>query len=249
MPKQRLDEALVARGLSASRSRAADAIKRGSVRVAGMTATKPGTRVDADTAITIDDPAGAYVSRAALKLIAALDAFGFDPAGRVALDVGASTGGFTQVLLERGAARVYAVDVGHGQLAPILAGDPNVVALDGVNARELDATQVPEPAQIITLDVSFISQTLVLPSVLALAAPDAVVVSLIKPQFEVGRDKLGKGGIVRDEEASLKAVDHVERCVSEHGFTIAGRIKSPIAGGDGNVEYLIGAKRWVPNDD
>lgn len=237
----RLDAELVRRGLCATRARARDAVLRGAVSVDGAVVLKPGKPVGAASRIGFEDPAAPFVSRAALKLLAALDAFGFDPAGRVALDVGASTGGFVQVLLERGAARVYAVDVGHGQLAPQLVADPRVVAMEGINARDLDGALIPEKPSAITLDVSFISQRLVLPAVLALAAPGAFLVSLVKPQFEVGREGLDKGGIVRDEATALAALAAVENAVEALGFSLRGRIVSPIEGGDGNREYLIGA--------
>ncbi|MGE0230576.1 MAG: TlyA family RNA methyltransferase [Flavobacteriaceae bacterium] len=237
----RLDEELVRRGLCASRARARDSVLRGAVKVDGVVITKPARPVGPGQVIGIDDPAAAYVSRSALKLAAALDAFGFDPGGRVCLDVGASTGGFTQVLLRRGAAVVYAVDVGRDQLSPVIAGDSRVVMMEGVNARDLDASQIPDRPGAIVIDVSFISQRLVLPAVLALAAPGSFLVSLVKPQFEVGREHVGKGGIVRDKEAAAAALLAVEDTIRSLGFRPCGRIDSPIEGGDGNREFLIGA--------
>lgn len=240
--RSRLDQLLVSRGLIRSRARARDAVLRGCVRVSGALAEKPGQLVDEGADLALADPAAAYVARSALKLIAALDAFGFDPAGRIALDVGASTGGFTEVLLERGAARIYAVDVGHGQLDPALAADPRVVNIEGLNARDLDRTAIPEPVGAIVVDVSFISLALVLEPVLALATPDAFLVALVKPQFEVGRDALGKGGIVRDGDIARAAVDRIGAHLATLGWQPAGPIDSPLPGGDGNREFLIGAR-------
>ncbi|HQF30110.1 MAG TPA: TlyA family RNA methyltransferase, partial [Hyphomicrobiales bacterium] len=197
-----------------------------------------------DAEIAVADPAGGYVSRAALKLAAALDAFGFDPKGRVALDVGASTGGFTELLLERGATRVYAVDVGHGQLAARLADDARVVSREGVNARALSEADVPEPVGAIVVDVSFISLALVLEPVLARADEAAFAVLLVKPQFEVGREALGKGGIVRDPADADAALERIADLVARlPGWRVVGRMASPIAGGDGNREFLLGVER------
>jgi 23S rRNA (cytidine1920-2'-O)/16S rRNA (cytidine1409-2'-O)-methyltransferase len=246
---QRLDLALVERGLAPTRARARDAILRGHVTVNGTLAAKPAMTVDGDAAIAVDDPASGYVSRGALKLIAALDRFGYSPAGRVALDLGASTGGFTQVLLERGAAKVFAVDVGHGQLDARLAADPRVVSREGLNARDLtagdlDAENPSAAPQAIVADVSFISLRLVLPPALMLAGEDAWGVFLVKPQFEVGREALGKGGIVRDPMAGERAAADIAQFLERDlGWRIGGVILSPIAGGDGNREFLIGADR------
>ena len=191
----RLDELLVLRGDFATRSRARDAIERGAVRVDGEVAAKAGRSVALDTPIQIDDPARNYVSRAALKLIAGLDHFQLDPRGRRVLDIGASTGGFTQVLLERGAAHVTAIDVGHGQLDAGLAADPRVTSIEGLNARDLGAGHLGAgQPDFLVCDVSFISLKLALPPALALAAPGARAVLLVKPQFEAGRAAIGKGG-------------------------------------------------------
>jgi 23S rRNA (cytidine1920-2'-O)/16S rRNA (cytidine1409-2'-O)-methyltransferase len=234
----------VERGLIPTRARARDAILRGHVAVDGRLVRRPAQTVAPEAEITLDDPASGYVSRGSLKLIAALERFAYDPAGRIGLDVGASTGGFTQVLLERGAARVYAVDVGHGQLAPSLAEDPRVTSLEGVNARDLTAEIVPEPAAAIVADVSFISLRLVLPPVLALAADDAWGIFLVKPQFEVGRENVGKGGIVRDTTLAEKTAAEIAGWLEhEMGWRVDGLILSPIAGGDGNREFLLGARR------
>ena len=240
----RLDIALVERGLATTRARARDAILRGHVTVGGALASRPSQSVEADDAILIDDPAAHYVSRAALKLVAGLDRFGYAASGRICLDLGAATGGFTQVLLERGAARVHAVDVGHGQLDPALAADPRVVSREGLNARELAAADIGEPVTAIVADVSFISLKLVLPPAMALAAPGAWGVFLVKPQFEVGRGKIGSGGIVRDAQLGERtAADIAAWIESDMHWKIGGVILSPIEGGDGNREFLVGAVR------
>jgi 23S rRNA (cytidine1920-2'-O)/16S rRNA (cytidine1409-2'-O)-methyltransferase len=234
----------VERGLLPTRARARDAILRGHVSIGGTLAERPAQNVAADADIQLDDPAAHYVSRAALKLIAALDRFGYSPEGRAALDIGASTGGFTQVLLERRARKVFAVDVGHGQLDPTLAADPRVDSREGLNARDLTAADIGEPIGAIVADVSFISLRLVLPPAMKLAAPDAWGVFLVKPQFEVGRDGIGKGGIVRDAQlAERTAADIATWIETEMGWRIGGLILSPIEGGDGNREFLIGAQR------
>lgn len=240
----RLDQILVAQGLAPSRSRASDAIARGCVRVDGAVVKKPGILVSGGAAIEVDDPAASYVSRAALKLIRALDAFELDPAGRTCLDIGASTGGFTQVLLERGAARVFAVDVGHGQLHEHLARDPRVVAMEGVNARFLTRAEIPEPAEAIVADVSFIGLKLVLSAALKLAAPDCILAALVKPQYELGQGALGKGGVVRDPALARQAAEALgEWVTAQPGWHMIGIAPSPLKGGDGNAEYLIGARR------
>jgi 23S rRNA (cytidine1920-2'-O)/16S rRNA (cytidine1409-2'-O)-methyltransferase len=240
----RLDQTLVARGLVPSRARAQDLIRRGFVRVAGLVCDKPAFDVKGAQSIEVAPDAPDFVSRGAEKLAAALDHFAFDPAGAVALDVGASTGGFTEVLLERGARRVYAVDVGSAQLHPKLKGDPRVVALENCDARDLSRQLVAEPVDEIVVDVSFISATKVLGPVLALASGNAWLVVLVKPQFEVGREQVGGGGIVRDEAARQRAVNDVVAWLSaQSGWKIAGEMASPILGGSGNVEYLIGARK------
>jgi 23S rRNA (cytidine1920-2'-O)/16S rRNA (cytidine1409-2'-O)-methyltransferase len=243
--KLRLDEALVEAGLVASRSRARDAILRGTVTIDGVPAAKPGQLVAAEAALALADPAVGYVSRAALKLASALDRFGFDPAGRTVLDLGASTGGFTQVLLERGAARVIAVDVGHGQMAPALAADPRVIVREGLNARGLSAADLAgHSVEAITCDVSFISLKLALPPALRLAAPGAWGVFLVKPQFEVGPERIGKGGLVHDAAAAEAAGRAIaDWLAGEPDWQIVGLAPSPIAGGAGNREYLLGARR------
>ena len=234
----RLDLAMEARGLTQSRARARDAILRGTVSVNGAIAKKPNQMVSAGDTITIDDPASHYVSRAALKLIAGLDAGGISPEGRTCLDVGSSTGGFTQVLLERGAAKIYAVDVGHDQLHEAVRDDPRVVSLEGVNARDLDGEVIPEPIDLLVCDVSFVSVTKVLAAPLALCRKGAEAVVLIKPQFEVGREHVGKGGIVTDAAAIAQARQAVTGFVTGEGWTLRTTIASPIAGGDGNRETV-----------
>jgi len=237
----RLDELLVARGLFASRSRARDAILRGTVSVDGRAETKPGRTATADALIGIDDPAIAYVSRAALKLVRGLDAFGIDVTGAKALDIGASTGGFTQVLLERGAAHVTAIDVGHGQLHQSLAGDPRVTSIEGLNARDLTAAHLPAGApDVLVSDVSFISLRLALPPALGLAAPGARGVFLVKPQFEAGRQAIGKGGLLRDPaDAERVAQDMRSWLDAFPGWRAVDGVASPIEGGDGNREFLL----------
>ncbi len=243
MTSKRLDIALVDRGLVPTRARARDAVLRGHVTIGGAPAVKPSQNVDDSADIRVDDPAGSYVSRAALKLIGGLDHFGYRADGRVALDIGASPGGFTQVLLERGARQVFAIDVGHGQLDPGLAADRRVISMEGVNARDLAAGDLAEAPEALVSDVSFISLRLALPPALALAAPGAWGIFLIKPQFEVGRAALGKGGIVRDAAlAERTAHDIADWLRTDHGWTVDGIIPSPIEGGDGNREYLLGAR-------
>lgn len=237
----RLDRALVDRGLSPTRSQAREAILRGVVRVDGVVATRAGVTVAPDAVLeTETDP---YASRAAHKLVAALDRCGIDPAGRHALDVGASTGGFTDVLLRRGVARVLALDVGRGQLRQQIADDPRVIVMDGTNARHLARGDLPFAPDLIVADVSFISLTLVLPPVLALAATGAPLVVLVKPQFEVGPDCVGRGGIVRDEGATTAAIARVARTIADAGFRAETPMRSPVAGSDGNREWLLAAWR------
>ena len=239
----RLDQALAVRGLVRSRAAARDAVLRGTVRIDGAPAARPSVRVRPDQAIEIADPAARYVSRSALKLAAALDAFEVDPSERDAVDLGASTGGFTQVLLERGARSVTAIDVGHGQLAEEVAADPRVRSIEGLNVRELAAAHLAVAPSLIVADLSFISLLLALPPALALAAPGADLVALVKPQFEVGREGIGKGGIVRETPLVEEALERVRRFVdTTPGWTVRGLIASPIAGGDGNQEYLLAAR-------
>jgi 23S rRNA (cytidine1920-2'-O)/16S rRNA (cytidine1409-2'-O)-methyltransferase len=238
----RLDELLVSRGLFSSRSRARDAVARGAVTVDGQPAKKPGQTVATGVAIAVDDPAQAYVSRAALKLIAGLDHFGFDPVGTAALDIGASTGGFTQVLLERGAAHVVAIDVGHGQMGQKLRADPRVTCLEGLNARNLvlDDLGGRKPDFLVS-DVSFISLRLALPNALELAAPGAKGVFLVKPQFEAGREAIGKGGLLKNAEDGPRMAEELRLWLDAMpSWRALGICPSPLEGGDGNREYLLG---------
>jgi len=240
--KKRLDRILVDRGLAATRSRAADLVRLGSVTVEGVTAAKPGMLLAPDAELTVAADASPYVSRGGLKLAAALDAFGLDPKGLIALDIGASTGGFTEVLLARGAARVFAVDVGSGQLHDRLRQDPRVTVLEGTDARRLDTSIVTTPPGAIVADLSFISLTKALQPALQLAAPGAWLVALVKPQFEAGREAVGKGGLVRDAAARARAVAGVRAFIeAQQGWTVFAEMPSPIPGGSGNEEFLIGA--------
>ena len=242
--RRRLDQLLVDRGLMASRARARDAILRGAVAVNGVAATKPGAMVDPAAVLTAADPAATYVSRAALKLIHALDRFGIDPAGLHCLDIGASSGGFTQVLLERGAAHVTSIDVGHGQLAPALAEDARVTAIEGLNARDLAADHLPASPQLVVCDVSFISLTLALPPGLRLAAPGARLVALVKPQFEAGRAAVGRTGVIRDPDIHHAVCARIGAWIGEEqGWRVLGIGMSPIDGGDGNREFLLAAAK------
>ncbi len=241
--RTRLDQALEARGLTPSRARARDAILRGTVEVNGVVASKPNQQVGESDIITLYDPAAGYVSRAALKLIAGLDAGAVDPRGKVCLDLGSSTGGFTQVLLERGARLIYAVDVGHGQLHESLAGDSRVTSLEGVNGRDLTAELIPETVDLVVSDVSFVSILKVIFPALALTGAEAEAVILIKPQFEVGREHIGKGGIVTDEAAIAAATERIVAAMAEAGWRHSFAVPSPIAGGDGNRETVAGFRR------
>jgi 23S rRNA (cytidine1920-2'-O)/16S rRNA (cytidine1409-2'-O)-methyltransferase len=248
---QRLDQLLVSRGLFASRSRARDAVLRGTVKVNGETLLKPSLVVPPNSVFTIDDPAQDYVSRAALKLVAALDHFGLDPAGLSCLDIGASTGGFTEVLLKRQAAHVVAIDVGHGQIHDRIAGSPRVLSLEGLNARALTRDDVgDDDFRMVVSDVSFISLKLALPPALEIAEPGACCVLLVKPQFEAGRDFVSKAGLLKDPDTAPAVAADLERwLVEDMGWESLGMIASPIAGGDGNQEYLLaGRKPLEPSD-
>lgn len=237
---QRLDQLLVTLSLFASRSRARDAIQRGTVTVDGKVVTKAGALFTEEAQIGIDDPAQDYVSRAALKLVAALDHFQLDPQGQHCLDVGASTGGFTEVLLQRGAAHVTSIDVGHGQMHPRISADPRVTSMEGLNARNLTADDIGAPISFIVSDVSFISLKLALAPALELAEPGARAVLLVKPQFEAGRDAIGKGGLLKDPSSAPAVAAELERWfVEDMGWRSLGLIPSPIAGGDGNHEFLL----------
>jgi 23S rRNA (cytidine1920-2'-O)/16S rRNA (cytidine1409-2'-O)-methyltransferase len=238
-PRLRIDRLLVNRGLFDSRAKAQAAIEAGLVVVDGRQIAKASEAVAADADIQAS-AAHPYVSRGGLKLAAALDRFGFDPKGRVCLDVGASTGGFTQVLLERGASQVYAVDVGSGQLHESVKARPEVVSLEQTDIRSLSPARLNEPPDLVVADVSFISLKLVLPAALALTASKAQLVALIKPQFEAGRAQLKKG-IVRDAAVHSAVCDNIAGLVASLGWRVIDIIPSPIAGGDGNEEFLLGA--------
>lgn len=239
---RRADILLVERGFYESRARARAAIEAGLVEIAGARVAKAAQPFASDAPVTRAEAPHPYVSRGGLKLAAALDAFGFDPAGLVCLDIGASTGGFTQVLLERGAAKVHAVDVGRGQLHASLAGDARVVSREGFDARALRGDDFGEPPQAVVCDASFISLTLILPVVLPLAAPGAFLAALVKPQFESQPAEVAKG-VVRDAEVRARAVARVRGCVEAAGWRVEGVAASPITGGDGNVEFLLGARK------
>lgn len=239
----RLDAKLVAKGLAPTRSRARDLILRGFVRVDGAVCERPGYKCG-EARVELDDEAPCFVSRGAEKLIAALDGFGFDAGNRIALDVGASTGGFTQVLLQRGARRIYAVDVGRGQLHPTLRADARVISLEQRDARTLSSKSIPDAIEALVADVSFISLMKAVGPALALTAPGAWLVALVKPQFEVGPEGVGSDGVVRDEKLRSSAIEAVRSWIAEQpGWRVCGVIPSPILGGSGNVEYLIGAVR------
>lgn len=238
--KTRLDELLVSRGFYSSRARARDAILRGTVTVDGRPASKPAQVVAADASIALADAAQGYVSRAALKLKHALAQFGITALGKHALDIGASTGGFTQVLLEEGAAHVTAIDVGHGQMK---LEDPRLTSIEGLNARDLCSSHLAHPIDLIVCDVSFISLRLALPAALDLAEEGAHLVALIKPQFEVGREALGKGGIVTDEQEHRRVCDEISDVLKDQGWRVLGLTPSPVTGGDGNQEFLIAARK------
>ncbi len=242
MSERRLDAEVAARGLARSRTHAARLIAEGTVRVDGRRVSKASARVADSSVITVDEP-DHYVGRAAHKLIAGLDGFGVDPSGATALDVGASTGGFTQVLLERGAARVIALDVGHGQLAPRLRTDPRVTVAEGLNVRHLDPVTLGELSgghaiDVVVGDLSFISLGVVLPPLVAATGRHPQFVLLVKPQFEVGREAI-REGIVLDPGLRLKAVSSVMQAAWGLGLPTAGILPSPIAGSHGNREYLL----------
>ena len=242
--RSRIDQLLVERGLAESRTRAQALIMAGLVYAGEKRLEKPGQTVANDTDIEVRGRDHPWVSRGGLKLDHALTAFGIDVAGRIALDLGASTGGFTDVLLSRGAAKVYAVDVGHGQLAWALRQDERVVVLEKTNVRALTAQQIPEAPAILVADLSFISIMLALPAAMALAAPGALLVSLIKPQFEAGAGQVGKGGIVRDPTVHEAVCATVRAWLAdEMGWEVIGLVESPVTGTDGNREFLIAAEK------
>ena len=236
--KTRLDQLLVARGLAKSRAQAQALIMAGRVAVEGLASPKAGALVPEAAGLTVKE-SPPFVSRGGEKLAGALDHFAVSPAGKVALDTGASTGGFTHVLLTRGASRVYAVDVGYGQLDTSLRSDPRVVVLDRVNIRYLAAETIPEPIDLATLDLSFISLTLVLPKILELLRPGGEIVALVKPQFEVGKGQVGKGGVVRDLQLQQAAVQRVAAAAAALGLKVSPAFPSTLKGPKGNQEYFL----------
>jgi 23S rRNA (cytidine1920-2'-O)/16S rRNA (cytidine1409-2'-O)-methyltransferase len=239
---QRLDLTLVSRGLAQSRAKARAAIEAGHVRIAGRIALRPAEMVD-DTAEIEADPAYPWVGRGALKLVHALDLWPIEVAGRRVLDVGASTGGFTEVCLAAGAARVYAVDVGRGQLHPAIGGDPRVIDLQATDARALGPALVPEECELVVCDVSFIGLAKALPAALALAAPGADLVALVKPQFEVGPEHVGKGGLVKDEAQHRRVLAEFGAFLEGCGWRVRATADSPIKGGEGAREHLLWAQK------
>ena len=244
----RADQLLAERGLAESRSRAQALILAGLVYSADRRIEKAGQPLPADAPLAVKGKDHPWVSRGGLKLDHALAYFGWDVSGSIAIDVGASTGGFTDVLLTRGAAKVFAVDVGHGQLAWKLRKDPRVVVLERTNARHLTAEQVGEPIDLVVCDASFIALAKVLPAALDLARPGARLAALIKPQFEAGRAEVGKGGVVRDPEVHRRVCDDVVAWLGESGWDVAGFTPSPITGPEGNVEFLVAAVKQAPQD-
>jgi 23S rRNA (cytidine1920-2'-O)/16S rRNA (cytidine1409-2'-O)-methyltransferase len=241
MTRKRADVVLVERGFFTSRARAQDAIAAGLVTVNGTVIRKASDAVPDEAVITAEQP-HPYVSRGGVKLAAALDLFQIDPKGLVCLDVGASTGGFTEVLLKRGGGHVYAVDVGRGQMHPTIAVDPRVTNLEGTDARALTPELIPRPVDLLVSDVSFISLKLVLPPVIPLLKPHAIMAVLVKPQFEAGRDRVRKG-IVRDAAVHRAVCEDMTAFVTSLSFEPMGIVPSPIEGGDGNREFLLGARR------
>jgi len=239
MKKIRADILLAASGLVKTRQEAQRRILGGDVWLGDKRITKAGTLLPVNAELRLTGTALPYVSRGGIKLAAALTSFAIDVEGRIALDVGASTGGFTDCLLQHGASRVYAVDVGYGQLAWKLRQDPRVVVIERTNARYLTRKEIPEPIDITTIDVSFISVKKILPSILPLLAPSAIAIILVKPQFEVGKGEVGKGGIVKDPEKHRRVMDDIADFCEELGFRIQGYCPSPILGAKGNREFLL----------
>lgn len=241
--KERVDVLVVERGLAESRTKAQALILAGQVVVDDQRVDKPGSLVPVEAELRLKGEVLPYVSRGGLKLKAAMDRFGLDVSGRVCADIGASTGGFTDCLLQHGATRVHAIDVGYGQLHEKLRKDPRVRSRERVNARYLTAEDLPEKVGAMVIDVSFISLTQVLPSVLTFLEPGGLLVALVKPQFEVGPERVGKGGVVRDAAARQDAIDTVTAFVREQGLTVRGLMDSPVPGPAGNVEALLVADR------
>ena len=246
--KIRLDQLLVDRGLVESKSRAQALIMAGLVYTGEKRLDKPGQPVPEDLQVDLRGQDHPWVSRGGLKLAKAIESFPIAPEGKIAIDVGASTGGFTDVLIQNGAAKVYSVDVGQGQLAWKLRQDPRVVVLEKTNARHLTAEQIPEPVDLVVCDASFIGLETVLPAALSLTKPQAWLAALIKPQFEVGKGRVGKGGVVREPELHKEVCDRIEAWVGGlPGWTVRGIVESPIKGPEGNIEFLIAAEKGVSN--
>lgn len=245
MKKQRLDQLVFERGLTESRERARTSIMSGVVYVNGQKADKPGMAVDPAAEIELRGDALPFVSRGGYKLDKALKVFPVDPVGKICIDCGASTGGFTDVLLQHGAAKVYSVDVGYGQLAWKLRNDPRVVNLERTNLRYVNREQIPEPLDLAVMDVSFISIRLVLPAVQKLLKPDADYICLIKPQFEAGREEVGKKGVVRDPAVHERVVNGILEFAPTLGFTVMGLDYSPIKGPEGNIEFICHLKNGI----
>ena len=242
-PKQRLDSLLVSQKLVPSREQASRFILAGRVRIDGSVMDKPGKLVSSEVAIEIIQPASQYASRGGEKLAPALEAFGVSCAGLVVMDVGASTGGFTDCVLQQNAQRVYAVDVGYGQLDWRLRSDARVIVMDRLNIRYLSPDDLPELVDLVVIDVSFISLKKVWPAVLPVLKPNGYVVALIKPQFEVGKKNIGRGGIVKDDGCAEAALEDVQMWISSQSWAIKGHTHSPIKGGSGNTEFLVYAAR------
>lgn len=251
MAKKRADQILVERGLAESRTRAQAYIMAGNVYAGEQKIAKPGQQIKEETVLEVRGKEHPWVSRGGLKLVKGLEEFDIDVTGLTVIDVGASTGGFTDVCLEHGASKVFAVDVGHGQLAWKIRNDPRVVVLEKTNARYLTDEQIPAPINMIVCDASFIGLRTVLPAAMKLAAPDCILVALIKPQFEVGKGKVGKGGVVREPELHQEVCDTIEKWITENmtNWTVIGLTQSPIKGPEGNIEFLIGARYEPENND
>jgi 23S rRNA (cytidine1920-2'-O)/16S rRNA (cytidine1409-2'-O)-methyltransferase len=244
--KERVDVLLVEAGLAPTRARAQALVLAGQVVVEDQRVDKPGARVPVEAALRLKGEPMPYVSRGGLKLEAALRHFALDVRGAVCADIGASTGGFTDCLLQAGAARVHALDVGRGQLHFRLRSDPRVLSLEGVNARYLTSEGLPERVSVMVIDVSFISLTQVLPAAIPFLSPGGTLVALVKPQFEAGRGQVGKGGVIRDEAVRAASVERVRACVAGLGLTVLGTLDSPIPGPAGNREVLLVARRISP---
>ncbi len=243
MPKRtRLDVALVGQGLCESREKARRAIMAGRVRLGDQVLNKASVLVDPEAELSLAEPPR-FVGRGGLKLEGALDHFAIDPTGATALDIGASTGGFTDCLLQRGAAKVYAIDVGHGQMAWKIRNDPRVVVRENLNARHLSRADIPEPVDLCVIDVSFISLTLILPNAFELITPTGVILALIKPQFELRPEDVGRGGIVSDLALHEKAQQKIWDFITAQGHAVAGIVPAPITGTDGNQEFFICARK------